>query len=90
MRTRLLTSMVLLAAFAALAALSQGTPALAVGAASAVSQAATAPAGGGLAHRPGGALRLRRDALAQPGQRGDRRDQRRAGEKAGPHRHIAP
>ena len=47
MRTRLLTSMALLAAFAALAALSQGTPALALGAASAVPQAATAPAGGG-------------------------------------------
>ena len=39
MRTRLLTSMALLAAFAALAALSQGTPALAVGAAPAAGAA---------------------------------------------------
>jgi len=47
MRTRLLTSTALLAAFAALAALSQGTPALAQGAAPAARQAAAAPAGGG-------------------------------------------
>lgn len=46
MRTRLLTSMALAAALAALAGLSQGAPALAQGTSAAARQAAAAPAGG--------------------------------------------